>query len=142
MDIKKLLLGGILAGVLFFLLGWLIYGNLLVTFIKNNPGIATGVNRDPKDIQFLYLVIGNLSLGFTLAYIFVRSNVSSLTSGLVTGGVVGLLFSVGMNCLSYATTFITSKKMMAADVIAIVVLWAIVGAIVGLLMGKLSKSAV
>ena len=142
MDIKKLLMGGILAGILFFFLGWLLYGNLLTTFMANNHGkVYLGVNKDQKDIEFLYLIIGNLSLGFLLAYIFVKSGVNSLAGGLITGLLIGLLMGVGFDCIMYATTNIASKKMIAADVATITAMWAITGAIVGAVMGMGKKEA-
>jgi hypothetical protein len=141
MDIKKLLTGGIVGGILFFGLGYLIYGNLLAGFMQKHPGTATGVDRAMEDIQFLYLAIGNLAMGFLLAYIFVKSNVSSLGGGLVTGGVVGALVSVGFNCVMYATTHVTSKTAMAADVAAFTVMCAIVGAVLGMIMGMGKKAS-
>lgn len=139
MDIKKLLIGGIVAGILFFLLGWLIYGNLLADYMKNNPGSATGVDRAEMDM--LYMVAGNLLSGFLMAYIFIRANVNTLGNGLVTAAVVGLLFSASYDCIVYATTNIASKKMLLADVLASTVMSAVIGAIVGLLFGKLNKPA-
>jgi hypothetical protein len=140
MDIKKLLMGGIIAAILFFLLGWLLYGNLLTNYMATNHGrVWEGVNRDQKDIDFLYLIAGNLALGFLLAYIFVKSNISSAAGGLVTGMLIGLLMGVGFDTMMYATTNIISKKMMAADVATIVVMWTITGAIVGLVMGMGKK---
>jgi hypothetical protein len=141
MDIKKLFMGGIVGGILFFGLGYLIYGNLLAGFMHKNPGTATGVERAMEDIQFLYLAIGNLAMGFLLAYIFVKSNVNSLGNGLVTAAVVGALVSVGVDCVTYATTNVTSKTAMAADVAATTVMCAIVGAIVGMLMGMGKKAS-
>ena len=76
MDIKKLLMGGIVGGILYFGLGYLIYGNLLASFMANHPGTATGVDRAMADYQFMYLIIGNLAMGFLLAYIFGKSNVN------------------------------------------------------------------
>ena len=40
MNLKKLLLGGIAGGIVFFLLGWLIYGKLLMGFMTAHPGLA------------------------------------------------------------------------------------------------------
>ena len=139
MDIKKLLIGGIIGGILFFLLGWLIYGNLLMTFMKNNPGTATGVDRTEMD--FMYLVIGNLASGFLMAYIFMKANVNSLSNGLVTGGIIGVLMSVAFDATMYGVTNIMSKKSMMADVLASLVISAVVGAIVGLVNSKLQKPA-
>ncbi len=139
MDIKKLLIGGIIGGILFFLLGWLVYGNLLMTFMKNNPGTATGVDRAQMD--FMYLVIGNLASGFLMAYIFMKANVNSLSNGLVTGGIIGVLMAVAYDATMYGVTNILSKKSMMADVLASLVISAVVGAIVGLVNSKLQKPA-
>ena len=135
MDIKKLLIGGIIGGILYFLLGWLTYGMLLTDFMKNHPGTATGVDRAMDDFQYLYLVIGNLAMGFLLAYVFVKSSIGSMASGLVTGGVIGLLVCVGFDSVIYATTNIVSKTAIAADVAAFTIMSAIVGAAVGMVMG-------
>ena len=139
MDFKKLITGAITGGILFFLLGWLIYGNLLAGFMKANPGKATGVDR--TDMDFMYLAIGNLLSGLLLAYIFAKAGVSSMVNGFVTGGVLGFLMSASYDCVMYGTTFIASKKMIMADVIAYTVMCAVVGAIVALVMGKMSKAA-
>lgn len=139
MDIKKLLIGGIVAGILFFLLGWLIYGNLLADYMKNNPGTATSVDR--AEPEMLYLAVGNLLSGFLMAYIFIRANVNSLANGLITAAVVGFLLTASFDCIMYATTNIASKRMMMADVLAATAMSAIIGAIVGMLMGKLNKPA-
>jgi hypothetical protein len=140
MDIKKLLIGGIVGAVAFFLLGWLIYGMLLTDFMNNHPGTVSGVNRTQNEIEFLYLIIGNLAMGLLLAYIFIKGNVNGMAAGMVAAGIVGLLFAVGYDCMMYATTNIISKKAMAADVAAVTVMWAIAGAIVGLVMGMGKKA--
>ena len=141
MDIKKLLIGGIVGGILFFGLGYLIYGNLLMNFMKEHPGTATGVDRAMEDFDFLYLAIGNLAMGFLLAYVFVKSNVTSLAGGLVTGGIIGALVSVAYDCMIYGTTNVISKTAMAADVAATTVMCAIIGAVVGMIMGMGKKAA-
>ena len=139
MNFKKLIVGGITGGILFFLLGWLIYGILLMDFMKAHPGKATGVNR--TDMDMLYLAVGNLLSGFLIAYIFVKANVGSLANGFITGAVLGLLMSASFDCISYGTTFIASKKMIMADVIAATLMTAVVGAIVAMVMGKAKTAA-
>ncbi len=39
MNTKNFLIGGIIGGVVFFLLGWLFYGYLLTEFFYNNESI-------------------------------------------------------------------------------------------------------
>jgi uncharacterized membrane protein len=135
MDIKKLFIGGIASGILFFLLGWLIYGILLMDFMKANPGMASGFDRAQPDM--MYLVAGNLLSGFLMAYIFTKASVNTLVNGFITGAVIGLLMAASYDCMNYAFTTLMSKKMIMADVLAAAVLTGIVGAITGLIMGKL-----
>mgnify|MGYP000890038707 CR=1 FL=1 len=135
MDIKKLAIGGIVGGILFFLLGWLIYGMLLMDFMKNHPGVVSGYNKAEPDM--LYLAIGNLISGLLMAYIFTKAGVNTLMSGLITGLVVGLLMATSMDCIMYATTNLVSKNMMMADVLASTAMSAVTGAVVGLVLGKI-----
>ena len=138
MDIKKLFMGGIVGGILYFGLGYLIYGNLLMHFFSTHPGSIGKVDREAPD--FLYLIIGNLAMGFLLAYIFLKGNVNSMAGGFVTGGIVGLLVTVGFDCIIYATTNVISKTGMAVDVAAATVMTAIVGAVVAAVMGMGKKT--
>ena len=140
MDIKKLVIGGITGGILYFFLGWLVYGNLLADFMKTHPGTATNVDRAMEDMNWMYLVIGNLVSGFLIAFIFVKGNVNSLANGLVTGAILALLMSTAFDTIMYATTNIVSKKMMLADVLASGAMGGVVGAVVGLVLGKLNKA--
>jgi hypothetical protein len=135
MNIKKLTVGGIVAGIIFFFLGWLIYGILLMDFMKAHPGTMGGYDKAAPDM--LWLVIGNLLSGFLMAYIFTKANVNTLMSGLIVGATVGVLMSASYDCMNYGLTNLLSKKMMMADVLAAAVLSGITGAITGAVMGKL-----
>ncbi len=139
MDIKKLLINSIIAAVLFFLLGWLIYGNLLDHYMRYHLGRAGHVTR--PDPVMLYIALGNLLQGATLAYIFVRANVKSLADGLVTGGIVGFLVSASIDCIMYGTTFAFSKRAIVADVIAYTILCAVIGAVLGMVLSRNKKIA-
>ncbi|MDQ6756115.1 MAG: hypothetical protein M3004_04185 [Bacteroidota bacterium] len=141
MNTKKLIIGGIVGGVVYFLLGWLFYGNLFLQYFHDHPGTATGVDK-PMD-QFLWwaLILGNVLAGFLLAYIFLKSGVSTLSSGLITGGILGLLMSSSYDLMMYATTNIVSKHIVFADVAIYTVMSAITGAVIAVVMGMSNRSA-
>jgi len=132
MNMKKLFVGGIVGGIVYFLMGWLVYGKLLMDFMKKHSTMA-GLEREPP--LFLYLAIGNLLAGFLLAYIFVKSNVNSLGEGLVTGGIVGFLMCSGFDSIMYATTKMMGRTAVLGDVIAFTVISAIAGAVIGAVSG-------
>lgn len=142
MNTKNFLIGGIVGGVAYFLLGWLIYGNLMNQFFHDHPGTATNVERAMDQFEWWALALGNLLFGFLLAYVFAKSGVSSLTSGLITGGIVGLLACSAIDLMMYGTTNIMSKRAMVADIAVFTVMSAIVGAIIGAVLGMANKSTV
>ncbi len=140
MNTKNFLIGGIVGGVVFFLLGYLFYGVLMAGYFHDHPGTAIGVEKPMDQIIWWALILGNLLSGFLLAYIFLKSGVSTLSSGLITGGVVGLLMSAAFDLIMYATTNMASKHAVAADICISVVMSAIAGAVIGAVIGMLNKS--
>jgi len=140
MNTKKFLIGGIVGGVVYFLLGYLFYGVLLAQYFKDHPGSVIA-DKPMDQIIWWALILGNLLSGFLLAYVFVKSGVASLSSGLIVGGVLGFLISSSMDLIMFATTNISSKHSMIADIATATVMSAIAGAVVGAVMG-MGKSKV
>lgn len=134
MNISKLLIGAVVGGIVLFFLGWLIYGNLLMSFMRHHTG-EIGHHADRREMLYLYLVVGNLLQGALLSYILVKSNVSSLIGGVVTGAVVGLLMAASVDAIMYATTLMLSKQSMVADIAATTIMSAIAGGAIALVTG-------
>lgn len=139
MNTNKFLVGGIIGGIANFLLGWLVWGMLLMNFMTENSNQASGVFRKEEDMVWWALIVGNLAIGFLISYVLAKGNVNSVSGGAMTGGVVGLLTSVGIDCMMYAQMDLFHKKAMAVDVVATVVVAAIVGAIIGWFNGRGAK---
>lgn len=132
MNSQKFFLGGIAGGVVFFLLGWVSFGMLLKDFFASNgrPGPADG------QMVWWALALGNLLLGFLLAYILGKANIVTAGGGAATGFVIGLLMSVGINLIMYATaTTPIPRRVYAVDAATLTVMWTIAGAIVGWVRG-------
>jgi hypothetical protein len=137
MNTKKLFAGGITGGIVYFILGYLVYGKLLMDYFAQHHGMTTGFMRNPLAMPLIiYLIAGNLLVGFLLTYIFLKANVASFGSGLVTGGIIGLLVTAANDCISYATTTLMSTHSMLADIVAATIMSAIAGAIIGMVIGK------
>src|SRR5438067_2140863 len=134
MSITKLLLGAIIGGIVFFLLGGLIYGHLLTDFMYHHTGRAGHIIYR-KHVVLIYIIAANLLQGLLLSYILIKGNVNSLIGGLITGGIVGFLMAASIDCIMYATSTVLSKRGMVADIIAFTVISAIAGAIVAVVAG-------
>jgi hypothetical protein len=136
MNSQKFILAGIAGGIVYFLLGWLVYGMLLQDYMTENT--LAGVMRDEKEMIWWALILGNLASGFVLAYVIGKGGASA-GSGAMTGLVVGLLIALSFDLIMYATSkIITNMQFIAIDVIASAVMASIAGAVVGWVysMGK------
>lgn len=137
MNIKKMLIAGTVGGVLFFLLGWLVYGVLLKDYFFKNTGAAGHLDR--VDIQMAIVFLGSLLQGYVYAYVFTRANVASLKDGMITGGILGFLMISAFDCMMYGTTLILSKHSLVGDILASTSIAIVVGAIIGWVLHKMSK---
>ncbi len=137
---NKVLIGGLIGGVTFFLLGWLIYGFLLLDYMKenSNQSIAKPMN------EFLWwsLILSNLIWGYFLALILSWTNTSSMSSGMQKGAVIGLLIATALDFGFYAmSTMYSSVTPILVDMAANTIMYAIGGAVIGWYMGMGKKEA-
>jgi hypothetical protein len=150
MNTKNILIGGIVAGLVYFFLGYLIYGMLMMDYFNNHIGaigsdkaardvIMAQVNRGDKHLLLWSIGIGNLGAGTLLAFIFDRAGIKNFAAGLVTGAIVGFLASISFRFIMYGVTNLLDKNAVVADILLYTVLSAVAGAICGMVMGKVSK---
>lgn len=128
----KMLIGGVLGGIVYFLLGWLVYGILLAGTMEGN------CMRAHDAILPLWIFTGNVFTGLMLSYVFSRmTTVNTLGSGAMAGAVIGLLSAIGIDCLMYGTTTVVTEPMhILMDAAITAVLWAIVGGVIGWWLGR------
>ncbi|MGG9971893.1 hypothetical protein ACQ33O_08890 [Ferruginibacter sp. SUN002] len=136
MNAKKLVIGGLVGGIALFLLGWLIYGMLLMDFMNQQHGLPAPIGVNRQEPLLLYVLFGNLVGGVFIAYIFLKTNTTTLAGGIFLGAVMGLLISASMDTLMYGLTHLLSRKGVLIDVAASTVLWGLGGAVVGFVLSK------
>jgi len=138
MKTNKILVGGITGGVTLFLLGWVIYGILLMNYSTANYNQC--MNRPMQDMIWWSMIVSNLALGFLLATIFSWSDTTGFMAGAKTAGIIGLLLSVSMDFGYYSmTTMYVNPSVIIVDIIAYTIYLAIAGAIVAWAMGMVKK---
>lgn len=131
MDTKKFIIGTLVGGVAFFLLGFVVYAVLLEGFFTANAGSATGVNRT-DDMVWWALILGNLSAAALLTYIFLKwAHISTFSSGLRAGAVIGFFINVSWDFVMYGTSNLMNLSATLVDILAWTVVIAIVGGIIG-----------
>ena len=140
MNTKKILVGGIVGGVAFFLLGWLIYGILLAGYFaaNGNPSIM----RPMDQMIWWALILSNLSWGFVLAIIFSWSNTSGWMAGAKKGAIFGLMTALAIDLGYYAmSTMYSSVAPILVDIIATIVMVGIGGSLIAWAMSKVRKES-
>jgi hypothetical protein len=125
MNTKSFLLSGIAGTIVCFLLGWLFYGTLFTDVYPQN---------DEECMLFIFL--GCLFYAFTFALVFNRwAQISTFSSGVKAGFLIGLLWSLSMNFFMYATKESIDSNfliLIAIDAVSA----AIMGGVIAVVIGK------
>jgi len=138
MKTKKILLGGIAGGITFFLLGWIVYGMLLMDYTSANTNQS--INKPMEEMTMWAMVLSNLAFGFLIAAGIVSSNQTGIMAGLKIGGTIGLLVSLSIDFGFYAmTTMFPTLAPLAVDVLVYTVLGAVTGLVVAWVAGMVKK---
>jgi hypothetical protein len=135
MDTAKLVVAGLLGGVINFFLGWLVWGILLMDYFTShttNPQVA----RSSENMVFWALIVGNLVFGFLYAYILYKANVKTPGSGAILAGTIAALITLGYDLMIYAQFDLFELSIVLPDVLASIVVSAIVGAAIGWYYGR------
>lgn len=126
MNVKNFIVGGIVGGIVDFLLGWLFYGMLFKDIFPESP-----------DMKIEYIFLGCMTFGFFVSFIFTRwAGISNLVTGLKAGAIIGLFTSLYMNFFMYSNMPVDYQTF-AIDVLISIVMSAAVGAAVALVNGKM-----
>ncbi len=142
MNNSKFLIAGIAGGITYFLLGWIVYGMLMMSFFDANHGGATGVMRTDENMVWWALILGNLSFGFLLSYIFNKwANITSLAAGFAAGAVISFFVGAAYDLTMYGTSDIMNLKGTMVDIVLSTVVGGVVGGVVGLVSGMGKKPA-
>jgi uncharacterized membrane protein len=140
MNTNKILVAGVVGGVVAFLLGFLAYGVLLSDFFANNVGSAKGVMRGDGEMLWIPMILGHLAWGFVFAIIYGRwASISTFATGAKAGAVLGFLIASTFNLINLGSTHISTTTGAIVDIIVMTVVASIVGGVVGMMLGRGDK---
>lgn len=127
----KTLVGGVIGGIVFFLLGWLLYGILLTDTMAQYSNAAC--SKPMEQMNMGLMVAGNLFWGLAFSYILSNWNgTMSVATGGTVGAIVGLLIGVAYDLMMYSTTtMMNSMTGVAIDVVVSAIMCGIAGAAIG-----------
>jgi len=131
----KILRGTLSGGIVYFLLGWLVYGILLSDFMMSNYNQCA--NRPQAEMVWWALIASNLAYALLLTLILNWSGASGIIDGLKTGALFGFLYAVNIDLSFYSmTTMFNSFSPVVIDIIITTLMSTVIGAVIVLLWGK------
>jgi hypothetical protein len=131
----KILRGTIFGGIAYFLLGWLVYGILLMDFFSS--GTNTCANRPEGEMIWWAIIASNLLAALFLTLFLYWRKASGIVDGLTTGAIFGALFTSTIDLSFWSmTTMYSSFVPLLVEIIVSTALFAIIGMIIVLTWGK------
>jgi len=132
----RLLIAMIAGAITIFILGYLIYGIVLVPYLKENMFQYVGLNKEPTP-DFVPLILSNTVKAFLLAFVFeywarIRTFVAGLRGGAIIMFLIAL--STDLSFLGYMN-FFRGFTPVIVDVIAETVRVALAGGAIAVVLG-------
>ncbi len=126
MNTKNFIVGGIVGGIVNFLLGWIFYGMLFKDLYPETP-----------DTKLEFIALGCLTFGFLVSFIFTRlAGITNSRVGLTVGAVIGFLNGLSMNFFMYSGMPLNAQNMIT-DIAICTITGALMGAAIALVNGKM-----
>ncbi len=131
----KILRGTVFGGIAFFLLGWLVWGVLLMDFSMNNYDQSIYLPAD--EMIWWAIIVSNLLLSLMLTLILHWAKAKIWADGLKIGAIIGILFALSVDLGYYSmTTVILNLSAIVVDTLAYALVTAITGLLIVLTWGK------
>ena len=130
MNVKNFIIGGIVGGIVDFLMGWLVWGILLKDTMPAPAGSG------PENMMFIFL--GCMAFGFLISYVFSQGEgISNMTAGIKMA--IGIALFMSLSNIFFSNMYLETidVKMMGIDIVASLVLATAVGAAVAMVNGKM-----
>ena len=119
--------------VIYFFLGWLVYGILLDGFFKENTTQYTGLMKE-EPAMWVYL-ISNLFWAILIVYIFTLAGIKSFVQGMITGFIIFFLVSFSYDIVFYGTMNLFKGIFLFVDVFVTALIGGLLGGLAGLFLG-------
>lgn len=131
---SKTLVGGLIGAVVAFLLGWAVYGMLLMDYFSSNMTHYEGLMKAEPVLWLIFL--GGLSWTLLTSYVINASGIKTVAKGAVCGAILYALMSLGIDLMFYGQMNLMNMSIICVDVLASIVMGAAVGAVIGWWNGR------
>jgi hypothetical protein len=140
MDMKRLAIGTIVGGITLFAVGYVIFDVATASFYAENLIDVDSAYRDTPD--HLLQALGNLALGALVTLgILSRPGTPTVTSGLLTGALIGFLVWLGADLTLVSLTNVWNSIIVFIDPLFEGLHHGIAGAVIAAVLARVPNSA-
>jgi hypothetical protein len=137
----RILIAAFAGAVIYFLLGWLIYGILIVDFFAAHSMMQYYVGLEKMPPNLIGIFVSGFAFCLLLAVIFGNwANITTLKNGAMAGTAIGLLIGLYVDLSLYSTLNLYGRQVVVVDVLLNALFGAIIGAVIAWILGY-KKSA-
>jgi hypothetical protein len=130
MKTKNFIIGTLVGTVVYFLLGWLVYGFLFKNIYPSDAEMSHGI---------LFVFLGCLFFVALVAYIFSRwAGITNWLSGAKAGALIGFIYGAANNFFMYSRMEANYQNMFT-DILLNLIMGAIAGAVIAFTIGMVDK---
>ena len=134
MDMKRLMTGTIVGGILLFALGYLFYEMLLADFFAANTGSATDVWRETP--IYWAVLVGELMMAALVTMAIDKMGASSMAAGAKVGAILGFMVWFSVDFIYYGLANFSNLTATMVDPVVEIVRVGIVGAAIAAVLAK------
>lgn len=136
----KTVLAAILGTVTHFLLGFLIYGMLLMDFMTANSMVYEGLVVEGAAAMPGY-ILSSLFFATLITFILRKARIDSARQGAITAALASALMAGSIDFMFYFTMNLFNAAAMVADILAFTVMGSLVGLVVGWVLKRSPQRA-
>lgn len=131
----KTIIAAVVGAIAAFLLGWIIWGMLLMDYFIANMVNYEGLMINPPILWAIFL--SGLATSFLLAYLFEKMNVHTLADGFKNGLIIYFFIALSMALYFYASmNWYSGKVVMIVDVVVNSIYGGLIGMVIALMLGR------
>ncbi len=134
----KTLIAGIVAGIVAFFAGFLIYGLAMADYFASAMPSYPGLLKDPGDIWAIG--VGSLIWGILIAWLLNSAGVITASRGAGYAALAFFLYTVGSGFISFGQMNMYSIQDIFVDAVCCALMMAAGGAAAGWMLGRPVKS--
>ncbi len=135
----KIIIAALITAIVNFLLGWLVFGVILMDFYKSNTVQYDGLMKEMPNLLFIFL--SGLLYAFLFAFIFEKwARIRTFGRGFTAGLLLGFLIMTGFNLYFLAGMNLFNLKLVITDILVNTIFSGILGGVTGFILGFNKKS--